>query len=59
MGVIHPHTLYATGLNIFLLRVEAVECISDPKDTVENKVIALDNLEMVGGLVEGLDHAAK
>ncbi|CAO3696774.1 unnamed protein product [Umbelopsis ramanniana] len=33
---------------------EAVECISDPKDTVENKVIALDNLEM---LIEGIDNA--
>ncbi|KAI8574945.1 hypothetical protein K450DRAFT_264010 [Umbelopsis ramanniana AG] len=33
---------------------EAVDCISDPKDTVENKVIALDNLEM---LIEGIDNA--
>ncbi|CAO3661106.1 unnamed protein product [Umbelopsis vinacea] len=33
---------------------EAVECVSDPKDTVENKVIALDNLEM---LIEGIDNA--
>ncbi|KAH8556774.1 armadillo-type protein [Umbelopsis sp. PMI_123] len=33
---------------------EAVDCISDEKDTVENKVIALDNLEM---LIEGIDNA--
>lgn len=26
---------------------EAVDCISDPKETVESKVIALDNLELV------------
>ncbi|KAI9485116.1 hypothetical protein BDB00DRAFT_90184 [Zychaea mexicana] len=26
---------------------EAVDCIIDPKDTLENKEIALDNLEMV------------
>jgi len=33
---------------------EAVECISNPEDTVENKVIALDNLEL---LIEGIDNA--
>lgn len=27
--------------------LEAVECISNPEDTVENKEIALDNLELV------------
>ncbi|KAG2217730.1 hypothetical protein INT45_001273 [Circinella minor] len=33
---------------------EAVECIVDPKDTLENKEIALDNLEL---LIEGIDNA--
>ncbi|CAM0139530.1 hsp70 nucleotide exchange factor fes1 [Umbelopsis sp. WA50703] len=33
---------------------EAVDCISDPNDTVENKEIALDNLEL---LIEGIDNA--
>ncbi|KAF7724101.1 hsp70 nucleotide exchange factor fes1 [Apophysomyces ossiformis] len=33
---------------------EAVQCIVDPEDTVENKEIALDNLEL---LVEGIDNA--
>ncbi|KAG2179899.1 hypothetical protein INT43_003685, partial [Umbelopsis isabellina] len=33
---------------------EAVACISDPKDTLENKEIALDNLEL---LIEGIDNA--
>ncbi|KAG0743911.1 hypothetical protein G6F57_007144 [Rhizopus arrhizus] len=33
---------------------EAVECISNPEDTVENKEIALDNLEL---LIEGIDNA--
>jgi len=33
---------------------EAVDCISDPKETVESKVIALDNLEL---LIEGIDNA--
>ncbi|KAI7861639.1 nucleotide exchange factor Fes1-domain-containing protein, partial [Spinellus fusiger] len=33
---------------------EAVACITDLEDTVENKVIALDNLEL---LIEGIDNA--
>ncbi|KAI7900277.1 armadillo-type protein [Cokeromyces recurvatus] len=33
---------------------EAVECISNPEDTLENKEIALDNLEL---LIEGIDNA--
>lgn len=33
---------------------DAVACISDPDDTVENKEIALDNLEL---LIEGIDNA--
>ncbi|GAA5803239.1 hypothetical protein HPULCUR_008716 [Helicostylum pulchrum] len=33
---------------------EAVACISDPEDTVKNKEIALDNLEL---LIEGIDNA--
>ena len=34
--------------------IESVECINNPEDTVDNKVIALDNLEM---LIEGIDNA--
>ncbi|CAO3645272.1 unnamed protein product [Mucor hiemalis] len=33
---------------------DAVACISDPEDTVQNKEIALDNLEL---LIEGIDNA--
>ncbi|KAI8638341.1 armadillo-type protein [Parasitella parasitica] len=33
---------------------DAVKCISDPEDTIENKKIALDNLEL---LIEGIDNA--
>ncbi|KAI8048773.1 armadillo-type protein [Gilbertella persicaria] len=42
-------------LGFFLTRfIESVECINDPNDTLENKVIALDNLEL---LIEGIDNA--
>lgn len=34
--------------------IDAVACISDPEDTIENKEIALDNLEL---LIEGIDNA--
>lgn len=52
--------------------LEAVDCIVDPNDTLENKEIALDNLEMVRRvlgcsfvdtyvftekLIEGIDNA--
>ncbi|CEP19088.1 hypothetical protein [Parasitella parasitica] len=33
---------------------DAVKCISDPEDTIKNKEIALDNLEL---LIEGIDNA--
>ncbi|KAI8889107.1 Fes1-domain-containing protein [Backusella circina FSU 941] len=33
---------------------DAVACISDPEDTLDNKLIALDNLEL---LIEGIDNA--
>ncbi|KAG2211031.1 hypothetical protein INT46_010938 [Mucor plumbeus] len=33
---------------------DAVACISDPEDTIQNKEIALDNLEL---LIEGIDNA--
>ncbi|ORX56772.1 Fes1-domain-containing protein [Hesseltinella vesiculosa] len=36
------------------LMKEAVQCIADPNDTIQNKEIALDNLEM---LIEGIDNA--
>ncbi|KAI8327655.1 armadillo-type protein [Chlamydoabsidia padenii] len=36
------------------LMKESVQCIADPNDSIENKEIALDNLEL---LVEGIDNA--